>query len=154
MGNTESKAREIVKYLGEGKAEAIDITEFEPEKIKIYSALLLGASTWGFGELQEDWENCLNQFKGLNLTGKKVAFFGCGDQESFPDTFVDSLGLIHEELKHTGAQFIGTCSAEGYSFNDSKALIEGSFIGLPLDEENQPHLSSERIKNWVTSLGL
>lgn len=154
MGNTENTAKEIVKYLGRGKAEAISITEFDPGKLMIYSALILGASTWGFGELQKDWENCMCRLEGLNLNNKKIALFGCGDQESFPETFVDSLGIIYKKLENSGAEFIGSYSAEGYNFNDSKALIKGSFIGLPIDEENQPHLSEERIKNWVSSLGL
>ena len=35
----------------------------------------------------------------LDLSGKKVAVFGLGDQEAYPDTFVDGLGILANKVK-------------------------------------------------------
>lgn len=153
-GNTEKVAREICKLLGDDKSVLIEISTLQISELKKYSNLLLGASTWGYGDLQDDWETSLEFFKGTDLSGKMIGFFGCGDQESFSDTFVDSLGIIHETIKNSGAEFFGSWPKEGYSFTGSKALINGSFIGLAIDEDCQPSLSSERIRQWVDSLGI
>lgn len=151
-GNTESVAEEICKYLGEDKSKLINISDFKIADIAEYSTLLLGASTWGFGDLQDDWETGLELFSGADLSGKKVGFFGCGDQEGFSETFVDSLGIIYDTIKDSGAEFVGSCSSDSYNFTDSRALIDGSFIGLPIDEDCQPNLTDERIQNWVKML--
>lgn len=153
-GNTENVARKICEYLGEDKAQVISVSEFNLDNLEDYASLLLGASTWGFGDLQDDWEAELDNYRNLDLSGKKVGFFGCGDQEGFADTFVDSMGLIYEAVKNSGADFIGSCPTDGYDFSDSKALLNGKFLGLPIDDDCQANLTEERIKDWVLSLGI
>jgi flavodoxin I len=32
--------------------------------------------------------------KNANLSGKTIALFGCGDSESYSDTFCDGMGII------------------------------------------------------------
>lgn len=153
-GNTESVASEICKRIGEEQTELINISDLSTDSLSRYENLLLGASTWGVGDLQDDWEIGLELFKGADLSGKRIGFFGCGDQDGFSDSFVDSLGIIYEAIKDSGAIFIGSFPTDGYSFSDSKALIDGAFIGLPIDEDCQSNMTKERIDNWVTSLGI
>ena len=86
-----------------------------------YDALLLGTSTWGAGELQDDWYDFLDQLKSQDLTGKKVALFGCGDSSSFSDTFCSAMGEIHDGLAATGCTFVGQVDASGYTYDDSAA---------------------------------
>ena len=40
-------------------------------------------STWGDGELQDDWYDAIKMIKTADLNGKIVALFGCGDSESY-----------------------------------------------------------------------
>ena len=48
-----------------------------------------------------------------------------------------------------GITVVGKTSTDGYSFGGSKAVVDGEFIGLVIDENNQSNLTDERIKNWV-----
>ena len=43
-------------------------------------------------------------------------------------------------------------SVTGYDHDASKAQKGDQFVGLALDEDNQPELSADRIKAWVTGL--
>ena len=36
---------------------------------------------------QDDWYDGVKTLKSAGLAGKTVALFGCGDSESYPDTF-------------------------------------------------------------------
>ncbi len=153
-GNTETIANDIHQLIGEGKSDLIEISTFKKDDISKYDTLILGASTWGLGDLQDDWESGIELFKKESFEGKKITFFGCGDQEAYADTFVDSLGIIYEAIKDSGAEFIGSFPVEGYTFDESKAVVNGKFIGLPIDEDCQSQLTGQRLKNWVDSLGL
>ena len=131
-GVTETIANKIAENL-EG-SEVFNIAGNE-DKLGDFDILILGASTWGFGDLQDDWQSALDGLAGLDLSGKKVAYFGTGDQESFADTFIDGIGIINDEISQTGATVIGHTSTEGYEFNESKALVDGQFLGLAIDEQ-------------------
>ncbi|MDC7222109.1 MAG: flavodoxin [Spirochaetales bacterium] len=146
-GDTEGAAQKIQSALGSG--DVISANKKALVAAPEYDVLLLGSSTWGFGDLEDSWDSLLGEFGKLDLSGKKVGFFGTGDQEGYEDTFVDALGLIHEALVGSGAEFIGSWPVDGYSFSESKAVVDGSFVGLALDEVNQSDKSDERIARWV-----
>ncbi len=119
-----------------------------------YDILILGISTWDFGELQEDWESSWDEVHQLPLRGKVIALFGLGDQYGYADWFQDALGMLHDAIAPSGCQFIGYTANEGYEFAKSKALIENDskFVGLSLDDENQFQLTDERIARWCEQL--
>ncbi|MER2603865.1 MAG: flavodoxin, partial [Candidatus Competibacter phosphatis] len=48
-----------------------------------------------------------------------------------------------------GANLIGGWSAESYEFEKSKALRDGEFVGLVLDQDNQADLTDERLEEWL-----
>ena len=122
------------------------------DKINDYDVIIMGASTWGYGDLQDDWVDVLDKLSDLQLAGKKVAYFGTGDQESFSDTFVDGIGIIHEKIKSTGAALIGETLTDGYTFDGSKGLEKGKFLGLVIDEVNQSDLTDERVEKWTEEI--
>ena len=122
------------------------------DKINDYDVIIMGASTWGYGDLQDDWLDVLDKLSDLQLSGKKVAYFGTGDQESFSDTFVDGIGIIHEKVKDTGATLIGETSIEGYTFDESKGVENDQFLGLAIDEVNQSDLTDERVEKWISEI--
>lgn len=51
--------------------------------VKEYDVLVLGTSTWGAGELQDDWYDGVKVLKKADLSHKFVALFGCGDSDSY-----------------------------------------------------------------------
>lgn len=151
-GNTENVANKIATALGIGENDIHNVADTQVHAIESYEILLLGCSTWGIGEMQDDWNDFLFKLKDLNLKNKTVALFGCGDSASFGSSFCDALGVIYHELEHTGCTFIGEVSPEGYSYDSSEALIDGKFVGLPLDENNEADKTDERVKMWTDEL--
>ena len=84
-GTCEAIAEKIARKLG---CEAINVQDLSADIISNYQNLILGTSTWGTGEMQDDWYDGIKVLQGSNLSGKVVALFGCGDCESYGDTFV------------------------------------------------------------------
>ena len=101
MGTTEAVAADIAKQLGVADADVHNVADTPAGEVQKYDLLVLGSSTWGAGELQDDWYGFLDQLKAQDLSGKKVALFGCGDSGSYPDTFCDAVGLIYDGLQQS-----------------------------------------------------
>lgn len=112
----------------------------------------MGTSTWGAGELQDDWYDGLEALKQANLAGKTIALFGCGDSESYGDTFCSAIGEIYNALKDSGAKFVGAVSTDGYTYDDSAAVVDGCFVGLALDDVNESDKTDCRIDAWLESI--
>ncbi len=149
MGTTERIAKEIGPLL---QADVKDVATVRAKKLIAYDLLIWGASTWGLGAIQDDWAAFLKQLDTVDLTGKAVAVFGLGDQEMYSDTFVDALADLADKAKTRGATLIGSWPTEGYRFQESRAVVDGRFVGLALDEENQADLTPKRIKTWIRQL--
>ena len=43
-------------------------------------------------------------------------------------------------------------STDGYEFEESEAIFDGKFIGLPIDEDFEPELTDERVAKWLDIL--
>ena len=151
-GTTESVARMIANKLGISSGDVYDVSKLTADVAGSYEALILGTSTWGDGELQDDWYGFLDQLKAQDLSGKKVALFGCGDSGSYPDTFCDAVGILREELAGTGCRFVGAYAPQNYSVTDSKVCEDGKFVGLAIDEADSEAVSSEHPKQWIAVL--
>jgi len=151
-GNTETVAKEISDVFGADMVEINDIAEASVSDLDKYQYLIFGSSTWGMGDLQDDWYPKIDALNKINYSGKKIALFGTGDQERYPDTFLDAVGIIYEKLKAKNATIVGFFSTEGFDFNSSRAVVDNKFVGLAIDNDNQAELTEERIKNWVVEL--
>lgn len=149
-GNTEEVAGKINEKMD--GFELIDIANDGVDKMTECKSIIIGVSTWGEGDLQDDWEDCLAEIQSMDFSDKTVALFGLGDQDGYPDEFADALGIMHEEVSSKGANIIGHTSNEGYDYDESRAEIDGNFIGLVIDEDNQSELTDERISNWCSSI--
>ncbi|MDR2389191.1 MAG: flavodoxin [Tannerellaceae bacterium] len=151
-GTTQDIAQRIATQLGIGPADIYNVGDAPVGAVEPYELLILGTSTWGAGDLQDDWESFLPQLKKANLAGKVIALFGAGDSSSFSDTFCDGIGVIYKELKAAGGVFAGAVPVDGYTFDSSEAVIDGAFVGLPLDQENESELTDARISQWIEQL--
>ncbi|MEO0439110.1 MAG: flavodoxin [Pseudomonadota bacterium] len=152
-GNTEDAA-ELIRAELAGRVEAVhNVQGMELQDMTQYDVLLVGIPTWDIGQLQEDWERRLMDVANLDFDGVQVAFFGDGDQFGYPDNFQDAMGIIRELFVACGAKAdIGHWPAEDYDYQESKALINGKFVGLALDDLQQPEKSEERIQGWVSQV--
>ncbi|KGL48602.1 flavodoxin [Porphyromonas gulae] len=153
-GTTSDLAQKIASALGVDSANVMDVANADAAAAAKYDVLLLGCSTWGLGDLQDDWESFLPKLKGENLSGKKVGLFGCGDASSYSDTFCAALGTIKAELANTGCTFIGAYPAEGYSYDETTAEENGQLIGLCVDDANEPDQTEARMERWIAAMGL
>lgn len=145
MGNTEEAANLIAANLGID--EVINIADASADDLNKYDNLIIGTSTWGSGDLQDDWDAF--DWDALNVEGKTVALFGMGDSSSYSDTYCDAMGIIYEKLLEKGANIVGATSSDGYEFDESRAIKDGKFIGLALDADNDSDKTEDRIKIWV-----
>ena len=147
-GSTESVAKKIANLLGVDANDVRNVAKAKTSDLAAYDVLLFGTSTFGVGDLQDDWERFLPEVTKADLSGKKVALFGCGDSSSHSDTFCDAIGKIYVAVKDK-TTVIGFTATAGYSFDASEAVADNQFVGLALDEDNESHLSEERIDNWT-----
>ena len=122
------------------------------EQFEYFDVLLIGSSTWGQGDVQRDWVDPLYEMVNdePDMSGKKVAFFGAGDQESHPEEFVTALGKIKDIFTKLGADTnFGAWPTDGYSYKYSFAERDGKFCGLAIDDINQDDLTEARLTTWA-----
>ena len=149
-GNTKAIARKIADALG--GADLINISQADIGELNGYETLIFGTSTWGVGDMQNDWDGNLDILEKIDYSGKKVGLFGLGDQEGYPDSFVDGMASLKAKISGVGGKISGEWPVEGYSFDRSAAVEDEHFVGLALDEENQPELTDQRIGSWISIL--
>lgn len=156
-GNTEKAARMVARAFGENHAELIPVRNAQESDIMKYSAIVfggptVGTHTWADPNQKNDWDLFLTRLYKMDLKGKTCAVFGLGDQVSYSFKFVDDIGVIADQVLQSGGKLVGQVDPEGYSFDESKAFRNGKFLGLPLDEDNEPELTATRIEKWVELL--
>lgn len=150
-GTTKEVAEKIATALGVDSADVHNVSDSAPLDIAPYELLIFGSSTWGSGELQDDWYDFIDGLEGLTLKGKEVAFFGCGD-ETMTDTFCNAVGELYRRIEPLGAKAIGEFNADGYTFSHTGADVNGHIVGLVLDQVNHPEITDIRIKEWTDQL--
>ena len=148
-GTCEAIAGKIGEKLG---AEVINVTDLDAGVIEANSSLVIGTSTWGAGELQDDWYDGVDTLKAADLSGKTVAVFGCGDSDSYGDTFCAAMAELYNAAKEAGATLVGEVSTDGYTFDASDAVVDGKFVGLALDDVNEDDKTDDRIDAWIEQI--
>jgi len=103
------------------------------------------------GEMHSDWERFIDKMIESDLTGKKIALFGLGDQKLYPESFVDGMGTIFCRLPFK-ENVVGYTSVRGYNFYYSTAQKDEKFIGLAIDDDTQAELTGKRINDWVKQI--
>ncbi|MCU0523264.1 MAG: flavodoxin FldA [Elainella sp. Prado103] len=151
-GNTQTAAEAIQKVFGGSTVDLHDVANVTTEDFADYDCLIIGCPTWNIGELQADWEGLYEELEAVDFSGKKVAYFGVGDQVGYADNFQDAMGILEEKISELGGITVGYWPIDSYDFNESRAVRNGKFVGLALDEDNQADLSDPRIQQWVNQL--
>lgn len=145
-------AEKIIGMYGENEIEAVNAETVTEEDFMRFDRMILGVPTWFDGELPNYWDEFVPAIEDMDLKGKKAAIFGLADQKGYPENFGDAVGLMANLLRSVGAEIVGFTSPEGYTFESSKALQDGKFTGLILDQENQARLTQERLDMWIVQV--
>lgn len=155
-GNTEAAADWISQKFEGDISDPTDIGEIDVGDLAGYSGLIVGAPTWNTGADEgrsgTAWDEVIDEIKDLDLSGKKVAVFGCGDSSSYGDYFCDAIEEVYSAMKEAGAEMVGSVATDGYDFSESKSVIDGKFCGLPLDEDNESDMTEERVAAWCAQI--
>ncbi|MFL9708951.1 flavodoxin domain-containing protein, partial [Aeromonas veronii] len=72
---TEMVAEKIRDLIGPELVDIHNIKDVPLTRMRDYEVLILGISTWDFGELQEDWESHWDEIHTLPLDGQIIALF-------------------------------------------------------------------------------
>lgn len=164
FGSTTGNTRKIAKLIkgrfsDDVMSEPIRINKATREDFLAYDCLILGTPTMGEGQLpglsadcEENWEEALARLDDVSLAGKTVALYGLGDQSIYSHEFVNAMADLYEFVTRRGARVVGAWPSEGYDFTDSRALKGDDFVGLALDQDNQPELTEARVDAWLRSI--
>jgi len=153
-GNTETVANYIAEAAG---ITSVLIDEASESDFTSNDSLIVGAPTWNTGADEQrsmtGWDEWLyDNINNLDLSGKKVAIFGVGDQMSYNDNFCDAIGELYDRFTDSGCTVYGLTSTDGYAHSESKAEVDGKFVGLACDQDNENDKSEDRAKAWVEQL--
>lgn len=153
-GSTERVAEKVWNLIGKDKCDLLKVRDSKKEDLTKYDSIIfgistIGAETWDAEAVKSGWFTFIHELTEADLKGKKFAIFGLGDQIRYPDHFADAMGDLYEILVEKGFDTVGKVDTSGYQFNDSKALIDGQFVGLPIDEDFQSDLTDSRISEWL-----
>jgi len=153
-GNTETVGGYVAEATG---LELTDIGDADDGDVGGHDSLIVGAPTWNTGADEQrsgtSWDDWLyDNLPNVDVSGKKVAIFGVGDQQSYSDNFCDAAGELYDLFTAAGATVYGMTSTDGYEHAESKAEVDGKFVGMMCDEDNQYDMSEDRTKAWVAQL--
>ncbi|MBM7624552.1 flavodoxin [Sporohalobacter salinus] len=113
MGNTEELAIKLEEVLSSNYDTFIkDVVNVAPEDLNEFDLILFGSSTWGAGELQDDFLDFYDRLSGIDLSDKQAAVFGPGDT-SYGDMFCQAVDILEDKLKDLGAEII----TEGFKWD-------------------------------------
>lgn len=105
-GNTREMAEAVSEGIRTAGAELTvkPVLKATPEELADYDGVVLGAYTWGDGELPDEFLVFYDRMEGLTLQGKTAAVFGSCDSQY--EQFGAAVDLLEARLRETGAELI------------------------------------------------
>jgi len=144
-GMNEGVAKMIAEMMPGELDVFMEITKASVDDAASCDCLLIGMPTHGEGEMQEGWADFYPNLDSIDFSGKIVALFGLGDQVGYGHEFVDGLRLLYDKFVKRGATMVGRWPTDGYDFSHSEAIVDGQFVGLVIDEQNQLDQTPEQV---------
>ncbi len=156
-GSVNRVADMVCDKIGSDKVELVHVKTATPEDFKRFDKIIFGISTvgtetWNASINKSDWGIFLPQISEGDFKGKTVAIFGLGNSVTYTASFVDFMGLLATELMKTDARIVGQVATDGYEYEESAAIFDGMFVGLPLDEDFESELTPERLDQWLETI--
>ena len=157
-GNVNYVTNKLGEMIGNDKVDIIPVKEVEKGDLSKYDKVILlgstvGADHWSNETIVDEWPEFFAKIKEISFEKKKVAIVGLGNSFLYPSHFVDGMAVLFERLTKQNAIVLGFVDAKDYDFTDSEAVNdEGFFFGLPIDEDNEAELTTERLEKWISIL--
>jgi flavodoxin I len=156
-GSVHRVAEKVKAALGEQHVEMISVNDASASDLEKFDRIIFGISTvgketWDSDYSNTDWSKFFPNISKVEYSGKTVAIFGLGDHITYPSHFVNAMGVLAKTLEKNGATIVGKVDPSSYEFDESEAVINGMFVGLPIDEDFEPELTDERVSNWVNAI--
>ncbi|ALS20638.1 MULTISPECIES: flavodoxin [Paenibacillus] len=105
-GNTEDMADAIAEGIREAGEELVvkSVLDTNTNELEAYDGIILGAYTWGDGELPDEFLDFYEEMDEYSLSGKKAAVFGsCDSSYAQVGAAVD---ILVEKLRERGAEVV------------------------------------------------
>jgi flavodoxin I len=156
-GSVHRVAEKVTAALGEQNVEIISVNDAGVSDLEKFDKIIFGISTvgketWDSDFSNTDWSKFFPNISKVDYAGKTVAIFGLGDHITYSSYFVNAMGVLAKELLKNGATIVGKVDPASYEFDESEAIFDGMFIGLPIDEDFQPELTDERVSKWANAI--
>lgn len=155
-GSVHKVAKRLKQQLGEHevKVDMWYIGDITPDKLSDYHNLIfvsstLGRDTWENDE-NDEWAAFMPELEKVDFAGRQVALVGLGNHVAYPNNFVDGMAALAGLVEKNGGNLIGKTEPDYYTFTMSRAVQDGVFVGLPLDEDNEPEKTDGRIQRWLS----
>ncbi|MCF8110025.1 MAG: flavodoxin family protein [Desulfobacteraceae bacterium] len=104
-GATEEIAYALADEINDRyKTRIVNALDATPETMTRADLIILGASTWGVGNLQMDMIPVYEYISGMDLSSKRAAVFGKGDSEY--KKFCYAVIMLEKVIKKAGAQLV------------------------------------------------
>jgi len=159
QGSVHRIAEKIKKIIGSGRVDLIPVGRASAADLEKYDKIIFGISTVGKETWEQDfsntdWSRFFPEISKVSFSQKIVAIFGLGDHITYPAHFVNAMGVLAKEIRRSSsdARIVGKTETTGYDFEDSEAVADGKFIGLPIDEDFEPELTDQRIADWIDAI--
>ena len=154
-GKTEDIADRLKELLPGTEAKDVDNIDSIDELVNAES-LICCVPTWNTGADEARsgtaWDDLAQDIPNQDFAGKPVAILGLGDSSGYSDFFCDAMEELYTAFLQSGAKMTGKVPTSGYTYDDSKSVIDGKFCGLPIDEDNESELTDERLSQWVQQI--
>jgi len=156
-GSVNRVAEKVKVALGEQNVEMVPVNDASISDLEKFDKIIFGISTvgketWDSNYSNSDWSKFFPNISKVDYSGKTIAIFGLGDHITYSGYFVNAMGVLAKDLLKNGATIVGKVDPSSYEFDESEAIFDGMFIGLPIDEDFEPELTDERVSNWVNAL--
>ena len=157
-GNVHSVTNKLGEILGNENVDIIPVRQVTKGDVEKYDQIILigstvGADHWSNESIEDEWHAFFLQMDDKSFEDKKTAIVGLGNSVLYPEHFADGMAHLHKYLSDRKAQIYGAVETDDYTFTDSEALNDdGLFCGLPIDEDNEDDLTTERLENWLAAL--
>jgi len=157
-GNVNRVANKLGEMIGNDKVDIIPVKEVESEDLYKYNKIILvgstvGADHWNNEIVVNEWTGFFTKIMEISFKEKKVAIVGLGNSVLYPSHFADGMADLNKRIKKQNGEVLGKVDAKDYNFTDSEAVNDdGLFCGLPIDEDNEAELTTERLEKWISIL--
>ena len=159
-GNVNRVTIKLGEVIGNDKVDIVPVREVVKGDLNKYNQIIfvgstVGADHWSNETLVDEWQEFFTKMDEISFKDKKVAIVGLGNSVLYPEHFADGMAHLHKTITENKAKILGFVDAKDYTFTDSEAVNDdGFFCGLPIDEDNEEELTTERLEKWISILKL